>query len=370
MKTNCLQLAERLRSGGLDCRFGLIPFGGPGGAISLPSIPLTADLDAFKRAIGGDGRADPGPRAESCVAALEQALKMEFRENASVQFLLITNTPCRRQDEIAQMAHRRRARIKTVVYAEPDQKDVYLPLCQSGGRFYSLRGDEQPAPGGAVVAGGNTEALVSSKWVFDVKRDTVAETMGGMGIYSRRTQANREKWIGQYGGTSSSENAVAEGLNWLARHQADDGHWGPDCLGEGANSKCEAEHRCDGPGQDFPTALTGLAVLAFQAGGHYAFNQHKYSAQVKKGLDWLVENQQLDGALVSNATSGVGRSLTRPKSTNRVRTPRTTAQYFGSFMYEHGIATFASPRRAQLARRSRKARSAFLEVGNQSDSFH
>ena len=35
-------------------------------------------------------------------------------------------------------------------------------------------------------------------------------------------------------------------------------------------------------------ALTGLAVLAFQAGGNYDFNDAEYSECVRCGLDWLV----------------------------------------------------------------------------------
>ena len=59
-------------------------------------------------------------------------------------------------------------------------------------------------------------------------------------------------------------------------------------------------------------AYTGLALLAFQAGGHYYFNEQKYSEVVRRGLEWLVEHQRKDDGL------------------------------YGQFnMYEHGIATFA-----------------------------
>jgi hypothetical protein len=66
-------------------------------------------------------------------------------------------------------------------------------------------------------------------------------------------------------------------------------------------------------------AQTGLAVLAFQAGGHYSYNNSKYSDVVRRGLDWLAEHQHQDGALVTPLQS-----------------PR-----HGYYMYEHGIATFA-----------------------------
>ena len=86
------------------------------------------------------------------------------------------------------------------------------------------------------------------------------------GLYSRRTQAGRQRWITQYGGTAKSENAVAEGLNWLARHQAADGSWSNRCIGTDPMSRCEKDAPCTDPGGQFEMAHSGLALLAFQAG--------------------------------------------------------------------------------------------------------
>jgi hypothetical protein len=58
-----------------------------------------------------------------------------------------------------------------------------------------------------------------------------------------------------------------------------------------------------------------MALLAFQGGGFFWFNETDYSAQVKRGLDWLILQQQQDGCIGN---------------------PR--GHYF---MYEHAIATFA-----------------------------
>lgn len=139
------------------------------------------------------------------------------------------------------------------------------------------------------------------------------------GLYAKRTQANREAWIIEYGGSRESEAAVNDGLEWLARHQAEDGHWGPDCLHNHANSRCESDPQCTPGGGQFAVAQTGLAILAFQAGGHFHDNQRKYSDHVRRGLDWLVRQQQNDGSLYQ-AHSG-----TRHRH----------------FMYEHGIGAFA-----------------------------
>jgi uncharacterized protein YfaP (DUF2135 family) len=144
------------------------------------------------------------------------------------------------------------------------------------------------------------------------------------GLYDKRTRAGREQWIDDYGGSTISEAAVRAGLDWLARHQADDGSWSNRCLGtKSAESKCEEDAPCTGPGKTYEMAHTGLAILAFQAGGHYYFNENAYSDAVRAGLDWMVEHQRADGGLVGSAPLG------------------GFANFHKHFMYEHGIAAFA-----------------------------
>lgn len=162
-----------------------------------------------------------------------------------------------------------------------------------------------------------------------------------LGLYSERTRADRKEWIGGVGGTPQSELAVAAGLDWLARHQAEDGHWGPDCLGSGPASRCEQERPCDGPGQEFEAAHTGLAVLAFQAGGNYDFNQRPYSENVRRGLDWFVKGQGPNGELVGSR-SQLGRE------------PDDPAKYDQRYMYEHAIATFALAEACAVARAAQR----------------
>lgn len=152
-------------------------------------------------------------------------------------------------------------------------------------------------------------------------------------LYAKRTRGNRQQWIVQYGGTKASENAVNEGLAWLARHQAGDGRWGPDCLRQGhEDCQCERGRECSTPGGEYDFAHTGLTLLAFQAGGHYSFNNNKYSEHVRRGLDWLVDNQKPDGGLHHGS----------------VESPD---HYF---MYEHGIAAFALNEAVAVARASRQ----------------
>lgn len=155
-----------------------------------------------------------------------------------------------------------------------------------------------------------------------------------LGLYAKRTQGNRDQWIGQYGGTPKSEAAVADGLAWLSRHQMPDGHWGPDCVGSGDPSRCQHDAPCSDRGQPYEAAQTGLALLAFQAGGHYYFNGNTHSSNVRQGLDWLVEHQRPDGGLIGS------------------HSPDDGARFHQYYMYEHGIAAFALGEACAVARAS------------------
>lgn len=147
-----------------------------------------------------------------------------------------------------------------------------------------------------------------------------AEPLSLKALYAPRIEPDRRALLAEAGGTAESEAAVAAGLDWLARHQADDGHWGADCFG----SRCDPIAPCSQPGKSFQPAQTALALLAYQAGGNFDFNGEKYSDRVKRGLEWLVARQDSDGSLLGeeslSAMPGTGQSY---------------------FMYEHAIATFA-----------------------------
>ena len=167
------------------------------------------------------------------------------------------------------------------------------------------------------------------------KIDTFEQTRAeSLGLYAKRTQGNRDRWIGQYGGTPESEAAVADGLDWLARHQMPAGHWGPEGLGNSNLSQCELGNPCSGKGGEYEASQTGLALLAFQAGGNYYFNDSTHSDAVRRGLDWLVENQRSDGGLIGTHPAGRKR------------------QFHQYYMYEHGIAAFALGEACAVARAS------------------
>ena len=86
----------------------------------------------------------------------------------------------------------------------------------------------------------------------------------------------------------STEVAIQSGLEFLARHQRDDGGWS--LTGFDQDSPL-SQYQIDSD-----TAATGLAVLAFQGAG-YNHREFKYAGQLKRALQWMLEHQQPDGGL-------------------------------------------------------------------------
>ena len=89
-----------------------------------------------------------------------------------------------------------------------------------------------------------------------------------------RSGPDRAKALLRYGGTDATQKSVTAGLDWLARHQAEDGTWDAD----GFDARCaKGGAACDGKGRGqhgedvacpFDEAISGLCLLAFLADGH------------------------------------------------------------------------------------------------------
>lgn len=130
----------------------------------------------------------------------------------------------------------------------------------------------------------------------------------GGGLASR---AARRQQALAHGATPESENAVELALEWLAKHQRQDGSW---CFNHRTGDhSCEA-CRCGNPGTH-PQALNGATAMVLLAylGAGYTHLEGQYQEQVAAGLRYLIEAQKSDGSLMD--------------MTGR--------------MYSHGLATFA-----------------------------
>ncbi len=133
------------------------------------------------------------------------------------------------------------------------------------------------------------------------------------GFDSRRRE--REARLAAGGGGVRTEEAVKDGLAWLARHQGDDGSWSADAFAD----ECKGTP-CDGPGiADYRIGVTGLALLAFLGAGYTHLSREttvdgtSCGEVVKKGFRYLLQQQGADGKI------GIG-----PK-----------------YVYSHAVATLA-----------------------------
>ena len=146
--------------------------------------------------------------------------------------------------------------------------------------------------------------LAAESFELDLKLPT--RTALSPDIYKQRAPQQRQALVQQMGGSVETERAVAQALQWLARHQSADGRWD----GAGFDDRCGA---CDGPTRvDVDIALTGLALLCFLGADHTHFNEGPYQEVVDRGLSWLVKQQRAGGDLMGEES-----------------------------MYSHGIATIA-----------------------------
>lgn len=105
---------------------------------------------------------------------------------------------------------------------------------------------------------------------------------------SGRTGSLKATLLAAYGGTAGTEQAVEEGLAWLVRQQRSDGSWslrGPYLNGGLSENK---------------TAATAMALIALAgAGNTHLEGTHK--SHVKRGLEYLVAQQNQDGFFNSEA---------------------------------------------------------------------
>jgi prenyltransferase beta subunit len=120
---------------------------------------------------------------------------------------------------------------------------------------------------------------------------------------NNRAGAKRKELVSQYGGDSSTERAVAQGLDWLKKNQDANGSWDPE-KHEGI--------------KDYQVGLTGLSLLTFITDGNSSL-KGSHQKTVRAGMNYLLSQQQKNGLFGPSAING--------KTIN--------------YMYNHGIATMA-----------------------------
>jgi hypothetical protein len=113
--------------------------------------------------------------------------------------------------------------------------------------------------------------------------------------FGGRGQGQRQAMVGGFGGTKNTERAVAAALNWIARHQSNEGNWSIAQYAAGCK-----DDSCTGAGKvTSDTAATAMALLPFLAAGQTHTVKGPYQKSIYNGLMWMVNNQKPDGSLIS-----------------------------------------------------------------------
>ena len=119
--------------------------------------------------------------------------------------------------------------------------------------------------------------------------------------FKGRSLMSGTKNVRRYGGTVKSEVAVQTGLDWVVRHQGEDGGWTLD-----PSPHCKGSPPCPKtPAMQSDTGATGLALLPLLGAGHsHTDPASKYKNNIQKGIDWLVKHQKAeDGDLWTGGTA-------------------------------------------------------------------
>ncbi|MCI0343483.1 MAG: FHA domain-containing protein [Planctomycetales bacterium] len=199
--------------------------------------------------------------------------------------------------------------------APPDDPEARPDLADAD----PVETDRSPAPGADVeagwigVAGAETRPIAAVE-VGEAPAGTGATAMsdrsaGGSlrdrsevpSLFSVRVGAEREKALRREGGGSpDAEKAVGAALDWLARHQREDGGFPAD----GLAAACR-DHDCGGAGAaGYEAGLTGLALLAFLGRGE-GRQGTRHAAVVSRGLAALAGLQEEDGFIGSRKSKGI-----------------------------------------------------------------
>jgi len=158
-----------------------------------------------------------------------------------------------------------------------------------------------PPPG----VGGNvgTGAGVDSTTNFGSGLMTgLAGGLGGKfspGGFGGRSGSTRQKMLTEGGGNAASEAAVAAGLEFMAKHQAPDGHWSLSRFAEIQRCVCTGKASTDND-----IAGTAFGLLPFLGGGqtHKAGSGsgNKWTKTVENGLKYLQLKQNREGEFHPN----------------------------------------------------------------------
>lgn len=110
----------------------------------------------------------------------------------------------------------------------------------------------------------------------------------GTMMTGRMSAQKKKAMLKKFGGDDLTEAAVARGLKWLATHQFYNGSWS---FAHSKHPKCGGRCSQNGSSERCLNGATGLALLAFLAGGHTP-ESGEYRAEVKNGFEFLLKHSK------------------------------------------------------------------------------
>ncbi len=114
-----------------------------------------------------------------------------------------------------------------------------------------------------------------------------------------RDGESKERLIREWGGTSASEEAVAQALKWIIKHQLPDGGWDLDHT-RGPGDFRDSSHPGNRPARN---AATALAVLPLLGAGH-THTTGQYKKEVRYALEYLMSKGKKSGRGISYLEPG------------------------------------------------------------------
>lgn len=162
-----------------------------------------------------------------------------------------------------------------------------------------LASDYEDVRIGPVVAP-ESDALRSAADLLEMSTVRIRRRERQPAAYRLRSREYRRDAVWKFGGTERSEATVERSLRWLAQQQSPDGRWDADAWGAGLVAVDELGVKRDYAGRDADTGITALVTLAFLGAG-YTHEDGRYSVQVDRALDWLIQQQAEDGSLSGDA---------------------------------------------------------------------
>ncbi|MBA2113608.1 prenyltransferase/squalene oxidase repeat-containing protein [Bremerella alba] len=111
----------------------------------------------------------------------------------------------------------------------------------------------------------------------------------GVDLKARGDGATRRVLLKAYGGNATTEQAVADALDWLKRNQLRDGSW-----------SLKGDYP-DGSSIENKVSATAMALLAFQGAGH-TDRAGTHAATVEKGWRYLLRQLDADGSFLQGGS--------------------------------------------------------------------